>query len=274
LSPKPPPISKKSALAILGLSGTAAQEDIHRAYRRLAFEFHPDRHAGQPEMEARFKEIGEAYRALISGAGEDAPPTPDASDNPPARGRDLHFDIMVDFLEAAAGGEVGVRIQRPFACPDCGGSPGLSEASGEEPCKVCGGAGEIFEEALVNALLPSGLEDGEKVRVPMEGAPGSAGGRPGDLILTVTSARHPALERRGLDVHSEVGVPRFRLIAGGTVRVFTVRGAAHVEIPPRTAPGRTFRLKGWGIQRRQGGRPVSGDHIVRIVEMPSKPHRR
>jgi len=263
LSTKPFPISKKSALAVLGLSDAAGQEDIYRAYRRLAFEFHPDRHAGLSEMEARFKEIGDAYRALNSEEGEDVPQVPN---DPPVCGRDLYYDIVVDFLEAAAGGEVSVWIKRPFACPDC---IGAMQAS----CKTCDGKGEVLEEVLVDAILPSGLEDGERVRVPMKGAPGSAGGRPGDLILTVTSARHPALERCGLNVHSEVGVPQFRLVGGGTVRVFTVRGAAHIEIPPRTATGKIFRLKGWGIRRRQSGRSVSGDHVVRIVEMPSKPPR-
>ncbi len=90
-------------------------------------------------------------------------------------------------------------------------------------------------------------------------------------MLRVTSARHPALERRGLDVHSEVRVPRFRLSGGGTVRVFTVRGAAHVDIPAKTRSGRTFRLKGWGIRRSRGGRLVEGDHVVKVVRMPDKP---
>ncbi len=132
---------------------------------------------------------------------------------------------------------MSVRIERPFLCPDCG-----SEV--ESGCGVCGGSGEVLEEAAVRAIIPSGIEDGEEVRVPAEGGPGGAGGRPGDLVLKVTSARHPALERRGLNVHSEVSVPRFRLVEGGTVLVFTVRGAAHVEIPPKTRAGRIFRLKG------------------------------
>ncbi len=68
MSPEEHRDSRKWALDILGLSPVAGTEDIHRAYRRLAFEFHPDRHAGRPEMEARFKEIVEAYEALRSGA--------------------------------------------------------------------------------------------------------------------------------------------------------------------------------------------------------------
>ena len=261
MSPEGKRDSREWALDILGLSPAAVAEDIHHAYRRLTFEFHPDRHAGRPEMEARFEEIVEAYEALRSEASDGDSHHPG---EPPRRGRDLHYDIRLDFLEAAAGGEVSVQIERPFVCPDCGGG----EGSG---CGACGGSGEVLEGAVVRAIIPSGIEDGEEVRVPAEGAPGGAGGRPGDLVLKVTSARHPALERRGLNVHSEVRVPRFRLVDGGTVRVFTVRGAAHVEIPPKTRPGRTFRLKGWGINRRRSGRTVTGDHVVRILEMPAKP---
>ncbi len=254
-----PPVSKKEALAMLGLSPRASREDIRRSYRRLAFEYHPDRHAGRPEMEQRFKRLFEAYQALISdAAAADAPPA-----DMPRRGRDLRMDLRVDFMEAAAGGEVRVRVDRPFVCPACDGEGGKG-------CRTCGGAGEVFEEAVVRVRLPSGLEEGEEVRILAEGAPGESGGRPGDLILRVAPARHPALERRGLDVHSEVSVPRFRLISGGTVRVFTVQGGAHVEIPPRTKPGRSFRLKGWGIRRNRGGRTFTGDHVVRLVLMPDR----
>ncbi len=109
------PVSKKEALAMLGLSPRASREDIRRSYRRLAFEYHPDRHAGRPEMEQRFKRIFEAYQALISdAAAADAPPA-----DMPRRGRDLHMGLRVDFMEAAAGGEVRVRVDRPVVGPAC-----------------------------------------------------------------------------------------------------------------------------------------------------------
>lgn len=253
------------ALTLLGVSPAAGPMEIHRAYRRLAFELHPDRHGGQPEMEARFKEIAEAYKILVASfsGGEES-----EFSETPERGRDIQHDIQVDFLDAAAGGEMSVEISRPFPCPEC---EEMVESENKAVCASCGGAGEVFEKVNVPFLLPSGIESGETVQVTEEGAPGRAGGRSGDLLLKVFPARHPALERRGLNVHSEVRVPAFRLINGGTVRVFTVHGGAHVEIPPKTNPGRTFRLKGWGIRRIQGARPVTGDHIVRILKMPDKP---
>ncbi len=260
MSPPRSPVSKEKALAVLGLPPGAGYEDVRRAYRRLAFEYHPDRHEGRSEMEGRFKQVGEAYRALIEEGVEKEASAPGS---PPRKGRDLHYDVQVDFMMAASGGEVGVRIKRPFPCPACDGFE-------PEGCSACGGEGSVLEEALVGVRLPSGLEDGETVRVAHEGAPGEFGGAPGDLVLTVKSARHPALERLGLDVHSEVAVPPFRLKRGGPVRVFTVKGGAQTEIPPGTPSGRTFRLQGWGVERTRGGRTFRGDHIVRIVGMPGE----
>ena len=253
-------VSKENALAVLGLPPGAGREDIRRAYRWLAFEYHPDRHEGRPEMESRFKQVGEAYRALIADA-----PAEDASVSaaPPRKGQDLFYDVQVDFMMAASGGEVSVRIKRPFVCPVCNGESSRA-------CAGCGGEGAVPEEALVGVRLPSGLEDGETVRVSFEGAPGVSGGSPGDLIITVKSAKHPGLDRRGLDVHSEIAVPRFRLKSGGPVRVLTVRGGAQVDIPPRTPSGRPFRLQGWGVERTRDGRTFTGDHVVRVVEMPGQ----
>lgn len=254
-----PPDSKEKALEVLGLPPCAVFEDVRRAYRRLAFEFHPDRHEGHPEMEGRFKQIGEAFRILAVGVADWEKAVP-----PPRKGEDLFYDLQVDFLVAAAGGEASVRIKRPFPCPAC---DGVDSAA----CAACGGEGAVEEEATVSVRLPSGLEDGERIRVASEGGPGVSGGAPGDLVLTVWSAHHPALRRNGLDVHSEVAVPRFRLIEGGSVRVFTVQGAARIRIPPGTRSGRVFRLRGWGIQRARDSRTFRGDHLVRIVEMPSAP---
>ncbi|MBT3349958.1 MAG: J domain-containing protein [Nitrospinaceae bacterium] len=265
MSPKQPSISKEKALTLLGVSPAAGPMEIHRAYRRLAFESHPDRHGGQIEMEVKFKEISEAYKILVASfSGEEGA---DFSEIP-ERGRDIQHDIQVDFLDAAAGGEMNVEITRPYSCLEC---EEMENGENKPVCASCGGIGEVFKKVNVEFLIPSGIEAGETVQVPGEGASGRAGGRSGDLFLKVFPARHPALERRGLNVHSEVRVPAFRLINGGTVRVFTVQGGAHVEISPKTTPGRTFRLKGWGIRRIEGGRSITGDHLVRILKMPDKP---
>lgn len=252
--------SRDVALKILGLPPGSSPEEVRSAYRRLAFEYHPDRHTGNPEMEARFKEIGRAYQELNSVyfPGDDSTVRP-----PLQKGQDLYYDIRMDFITAVSGGDVSVLIKRPFVCPSCDGIFSKS-------CRECDGDGAILEEAMVRVQLPTGLEDGELVRVPHEGAPGTGGGGPGDLVLTVRCSRHPAFERCGVDVHSEVRVPRFRLRRGGPVRVFTVRGGAQVDIPPGTPPGRTFRLRGWGIERSRDGRTFRGDHVVRILAMPGE----
>ncbi|MEE9276734.1 MAG: DnaJ C-terminal domain-containing protein [bacterium] len=270
--------AKEKALEALGLPPGAAQEEVRRAFRRLAFDCHPDRHAGDPDMERRFKELSGAYRLLTGGAAreggakpaapsgtapkEEAAP-PDPSQGLPVRGEDLYYRIVLDFMEAARGGRVKVRLSGAAPCPRC--ERGKAAAG----CPVCGGSGEVERNEAVPIQVPPGVEDGETIRAPGEGGPGRNGGRAGDLLLIVSCRRHPALRREGLNVHSEVRVPAFRLQRGGPVRVFTVSGSARITIPPQTRSGRTFRLRGWGVQRVRPEGTARGDHLVRVMEMPA-----
>jgi len=259
--PMPPDGARQKALEALGLSPGAGREEIRRAFRRMAFHCHPDRHPGRPEMERQFKELSAAYRTLMAEPPEEIlPPAPAEA---PLRGRDLTFRLRLDFLQAARGGRIPVRFTRPALCAACGGRE-------EAGCGACGGRGEVPERALVVVEVPSGAEEGERIRVAGEGGPGRSGGAAGDLLIIVSCGGHPALKRRGLDVYGEVKVPRFRLESGGPVRVFTVRGGARIQIPPGTPPGRVIRLPGWGIRRARRGQTETRDHIVRIAEMPSE----
>ena len=258
------PTSREAARKLLGLPDDADRDDLRRAYRKLAFTCHPDRHPGNPEMEKRFKRLGEAYRVLTDEREANKGDTPSGASEAPVPGRDLHYRIRLDFLLSARGGEATIRISRPALCPECAGM-------GDSDCPRCAGRAEVIIRDGIGVCLPSGLEEGETLRLPGEGAPGRFGGPPGDLYLIASPRNHPAFERRGLDVHSVVQLPAFRLMEGGPVRVFTVQGAVKITIPPRTRPGRIFRLTGWEIARRSGdGRLEKGDHFVRAAEMPLK----
>ncbi|MDA0999670.1 MAG: DnaJ domain-containing protein [bacterium] len=254
----------ESACKVLGLSPDADAEMIRRAYRRLAFDCHPDRHAGNPEMEQRFKRLSEAYRVAISAwegaVSVDAAPLP-----PPVYGEDVSVEVLLDFLQVARGDVISVSCRRAVPCPKCRGG------QGDDGCGTCRGKGRVKAEDIVRVHLPAGLEGGETFRVPGEGGAGLHGGLPGDLFLIVSSRRHPAFRRAGLDVHSTVKVPAFRLAEGGAVRVFTVHGATQVSIPAKTRGGRTIRLRGWGIHRQGPEGLRRGDHYVTVVQMPAKP---
>ena len=255
------PMSRKKALGLLGLPESAGPAMARRAFRRLAFECHPDLHGGDEAKTHRFRKLLEAYRTVCA---THAPPPGQTRTSPPApsRGRDLHFRLRLDFLQAALGGEVCLRYAREAACPACGGEE-------KERCAGCGGAGRAQKETLLRVRVPAGVEDGEVLRQRGEGDEGRSGGGPGDLHLLVSARGHPALKRRGLDIYSEVRLPDHRLREGGPVRVFTVRGPERILIPPRSRPGKMYQLKGCGIERTSGGYSERGDHFVRLAAMES-----
>ena len=274
VSPDPDAAARQKALALLGLLAGAGKAEVRHAFRRLALLCHPDLHPGRPDAERRFRELSEAYCLLLTvgtgfgelsraGAAPAVPPPPQAM---PSRGRDLQFRLRLDFLQAARGGEFPVRFTRRRPCPACGGAEGRREG-----CAACGGKGEAIERAVVNVRIPSGVDEGDSLRIEGEGDAGRGGGAAGDLIVLLSCGGHPALRRQGLDVYGEVSLPRFRLVEGGPVRVPTVKGAMRIEIPAGTRPGSVFRLHGCGVDRTAEGSGGRGDHIVRVLEMPAEP---
>lgn len=254
---------RMAAFEALGLSPDTDAEGIHRAYRRLAFDCHPDRHAGDPAMEQRFKFLSEVYRVAIS-AWEGVPSAEEAARPAPVHGADVSVQVLLDFLQVARGDVISVPCRRAAPCPECRGR-------GDDGCGACGGKGCVDVEEIARVQLPAGLDSGETFRVPGEGSAGLHGGLPGDLFLTVSSRRHPAFRRDGLDIHGTVKLPAFRLTEGGPVRVFTVHGATQVKIPAKTRSGRTIRLRGWGIHRQGPEGFRRGDHYVTVVQMPAEP---
>jgi DnaJ-class molecular chaperone len=255
---------RKKALEQLGLPKSAYASMARRAFRRLAFECHPDLHGGDETKTQRFRNLLEAYRTVCSNL---APPPGHTQTSPPApsQGRDLHFRLRLDFLQAALGGEVCLRYAREAACPAC------RDIGEKEECAGYGGTRRAREETLLRVRVPAGVEDGEILRQRGEGDEGHSGGGPGDLHLLISARGHPTLKRRGLDIYSEVKLPGHRLKEGGPVRVLTVRGPERILIPPRSRPGKMYQLKGFGIARTSGGWAERGDHFVRLAAMESGP---
>jgi molecular chaperone DnaJ len=163
----------------LGVDRNASQEDIKRAYRKLAFEYHPDRNGGDPEAEARFKEAAEAYDVLRDSEkrarydrfghegvrGEGYSGFSNAEDifstfgdifseffgfgrqsrGPrPTAGADLRYNLTVSFRDAAKGDEVKIRVPKRVHCPECEGS-GAKPGTSPETCRQCGGAGQVMQ---------------------------------------------------------------------------------------------------------------------------------
>ncbi len=242
----------KDYYAILGVPRNATQEEIKRAYKRLARQYHPDVNKS-PEAEERFKEINEAYAALSDPEkrkvydtyGTATPPPP-----PPPGGYDFSgFDVedFSDFFQELFGGGLfgGMGRRRPRRGRDLRAELPLSleEAfhGGEKVVEVGG--------RRVSVRIPPGVQDGSTIRLAGLGGPGEP---PGDLLLTVRLLPHPVFRLEGQDLYATLDVPAPIAVVGGKVRAPTLEGPVEVTIPPRTQTGRKLRLKGKGFPGPHG----------------------
>src|SRR6516162_634766 len=159
----------------------------------------------------------------------------------------------------------------PRVCPDCQGTGqqsrnlggfGLSEPCKtcrgrglvvDDPCESCSGSGRAMSSQTIQARIPAGVADGQRIRLPGRGAPGEHGGKNGDLYVRVHVKPHPVFGRSGDNLTVTVPVTISELALGAEIKVPTHRGAAvTVRIPPGTPNGRVFRVPGRGVRRKDG----------------------
>lgn len=165
-------------------------------------------------------------------------------------------------------GQGQVRMQQGFfsiqqTCPNCEGSG----KSIPDPCTACNGAGRVKKQKTLEVKIPAGIEDGMRIRSAGNGEPGMNGGPPGDLYVEIRLKEHPVFQRDADDLHCEIPISIARAALGGAVQVPTLDGNAEIELPEGTQTGKTFRLKGKGIQGLRGSYP--GDLYAHVlVETP------
>src|SRR6266536_3248884 len=264
----------------LGVERNASEAEIKKAYRKLARQYHPDINPGNTTAEAKFKEINEAYEVL--------------SDK---EKREKYDRFGRDWQRYQQGGPGGGMNWGDYA----GGSP-FGGAGGGGRTAGRGGAGfrmdgqsvehevEItLEEAFggtqrtlqfsssngqprtINVKIPAGVDNGSRVRVAGEGAPGIGGGKRGDLFLIIRVAPNDRFERRGDDLETSVSVDLYTMLLGGSVRVPVMGGKAiSLNVPAGTQNGRKFRITGQGMPRLRAPE-TRGDLFVTLdVQLPAK----
>ena len=150
-------------------------------------------------------------------------------------------------------------------CRDCRGRGLLVD----DPCATCHGSGQALSTRTLRARIPAGVADGQRIRLAGKGQPGAGGGPAGDVVVTVHVRKHPVFGRKGPNLTLTLPVTFPEAALGATVKVPTLDGpAVSVKIPPGTTSGRTLRVRGKGVAKRDGSK---GDLLVTVdVAVPQK----
>jgi len=264
---------------VLGVKPDASADDIRKAYRKLAKQFHPDLNPGKAEAEDRFKSISAAYD-LLSDAEKrgryDRGEIDESGAERPPRG----------YYRSQAEGAQGWKYQ-PEGEMDLGdledlfaafGSAGRRRGTGEgfrargadrhftlTIDLVIGAVGgkqrlSLAPDEWLDVTIPPGIEDGQVLRLRGKGGPGFGGGQAGDALIKVRVAPHPLFRRDGDNILLELPVSLAEAVLGARVSVPTVTGPVTMTIPKGSDTGRQLRLRGKGIQKTSN----PGDEIVTL----------
>jgi curved DNA-binding protein len=272
----------KDYYATLGVERSATQDEVQRAYRKLARKFHPDLNKAG-DAEARFKEVGEAYKVLKDperraaydavgkGAtpGQDFEPPPDWDSGFEFSGSDFgSADAMSgsDFFEALFGARSGRGgAGRAGARPRAGGAMrgedhhariviDLADAyrgarrtlSLRMPVLDAQGH-VVLQERQLEVSIPAGVREGQHLRLAGQGSPGIDGGPAGDLYLEVGFAGDTRFRVEGRDVYVDLPITPWEAALGATVGALTPDGPVELGIPAGSSSGRKLRLRGKGL---------------------------
>ena len=180
------------------------------------------------------------------------------------RGEDIEGDILVTLDEAMHGSVRPVSVRRGMVCEECGGTGQRAR----RVCGACGGSGQTSKTDTCQVKIPTGVAEGQRLRVPGRGEPGAGGGAAGDLFLRVRFARHPEFEVEDHNLIYDAGLAPWEAVLGASISVPTLDGHVNIKIPAGTQNGQKLRVRGRGLPQRGGG---SGDLIVIArLEVPER----
>lgn len=326
----------KDYYKILGVPREASEEEIRKAFRKLARQYHPDVARNKAQAEEKFKEFNEAYEVLgdpgkrkkydelgphwKQGAEFRPPPGWEAFGGRRAarrpggaeesefqfggtgfsdffeqlfgataaerggwggrrmfseedllqRGQDIEGDILVTLEEVARGSVRAVTLRRTVSCQRCSGTGRV----GRQSCPVCQGAGQVEKSETYKVKIPSGVREGQRLRVPGQGEVGEGRGPAGDLYLRVRFAKHPDFRVENHELYHDLDLAPWEAVLGASVSVPTPDGSVSIKIPPGTQAGQKLRVRGHGLPVRNGG---PGDlYVVARIQVPrnvSEPER-
>ncbi len=242
--------------------------------------------------------IGDMFGDLFGGGGQRR------QARRPRKGADVETSATIGFTDAIDGVTISLRLTSDAACSACsgtGGKPGTRphicstcEGSGyvtasmggafsmnetcpacagrqlvyDEPCPTCHGSGRGSSARTIQARIPAGVKDGQRIRLRGKGAPGEDGGPPGDLYVSVKVSGHRLFGRKDDNLTIDVPVGFDELALGAEIKIPTLGGApVTLRVPAGTPNGRTFRVRGKGAPKADGSR---GDLLATVeVHVPA-----
>ena len=267
---------------VLGVKKDASQDEIQKAYRRLAKKLHPDLNPGNKQAEERFKEVSAAYdllgdpdkrarfdRGEIDASGMERPRQRYYRDfaEGGAYASDAGFadfagvdDILSQMFgrEGRAnirmrGSDVHYRLELDFLDAINGGKRQIT----------------LPDSSALDVNIPPGTRDGQILRLRGKGRPGMGGGPPGDALVEIEVRPHRIFTRKGDDIHVDLPISLGEAVLGGKVKVPTPSGTVTMTVPKWANTGTVLRLRGKGVPRIDGSR---GDEFVTLkVMLPEKP---
>jgi molecular chaperone DnaJ len=222
----------------------------------------------------------------------------------PTKGADVESTATIGFAESLEGVTISLRLSSDAPCPDCqgtGGKPGTKprvcpecEGAGyvtqsvggafsmnetcprcggrqliyDEPCPTCHGSGRGLSSRTIQARIPAGVKDGQRIRLRGKGGAGENGGPAGDLYVTVRVTPHRVFGRKGDNLTLDVPVSFDEAALGAEIKIPTLAGGpVTLKVPAGTPNGRTFRVRGKGARKSDG---TMGDLLATVeVQVPA-----
>ncbi|WP_424528492.1 molecular chaperone DnaJ [Sphaerisporangium viridialbum] len=276
-----------------GLGGYAGGGAPRGGGGGFPFEF-GDLFGGTAQGGGTGERIGDLFGGLFNRGGR---PNSTTATSRPRRGQDIESEVTLSFTEAVDGTTVALRLTSssactachgtgakagttPRVCPTCEGTGAASRNLGnfafsepcrdckgrgllvDDPCPVCEGSGRGKSTRTLQARIPAGVADGQRIRLKAKGAPGENGGPAGDLYVQIHVKPHTIFGRSGDNLTITVPVTFTEAALGAEIRVPILQGMpVTLRIPEGTPNGRTFRVRGRGVTRKDG---TKGDLLVTV----------
>jgi len=277
-------MSKRDFYEVLGVSRSAAQDEIRKAYKKLARKFHPDVKPADPDAEKKFSEITEAYDVLSDedkrkkydqfghgfrgGGGGGSGGSPFQGFGGGAGGDSFDLDDLLGGMFGGGGrgggspfgggrraqprpqkgADAKADITIPFTMAAEGGDYSLSVQQGSKSERL-------------SVKIPAGIDSGQTIRLAGQGGPGVSGGPAGDLLVTIQIAPHPWFRRDGANLLVDIPLTPSEAALGARIDVPTLtEGLVVLSVPPGTSSGAKLRLRGKGVRNAKTG--DRGDQFV------------